>query len=220
MAGELQKLWNRESLDPIPLSEAHRLLDVDAIVGAIIDDIHQISEPAGHFVLPTVDRKTKTYVFRAKHTMLTHLRPSLHREIAARLSDGRFQARGFQPGTEASGNRIAITPDRWDHLTPDFERSCASSVGVIVVTGITVEPFRAQQKNQSLRQVSDAELDRWFLQWKAKCDSVGVVPTREELESAVNSEFGGRVIRERIRELRARLAPDWPQGRGRRRKKK
>jgi hypothetical protein len=148
--------------------------------------------------------------FRVKSFRLQDRRRLLQHSLMRQLRAGTLIATGYASDAPLDRPAARITPDRWRVLQPDFERSEARGVGLLVV-GILV--FKApRQRVQSVKKspvsTSSSKLRNWYIEWINKNVLQGTTPSREDDLRAARESFHPKVSREQLRALRAELAPE------------
>ena len=140
------------------------------------------------------------------------LQSLLQTDLLSKLRNGELLAIGYDLRQSIDAKPIEITPDRWRVLKPDFEKSEATTAGLIV-TGISVfqaVPERAKTLNDVPRPVARATLKLWYIGWVKENQEKGLEPSREQDWAAARHKLGDGVRRKAMRELREEHAPaDW-----------
>ena len=218
---------------PVSLHEAHRLLDLRMRREAILPCLHDI------------DRRSSEAPRRSIHgrfamPSIAALLPWFRVWVLGELLEGRLVASMCLP----DGRRVDVAPERWGHLIPHWDRDEAGYAdGEVVAREIVVrrqgealsvplpmelpraapeQPAVAKRKRPRPTRsrptpVSEATLKGWYTKRKNDFLRKGRVPSQNADEVAAKTEFGSRVSRARVRDMRDKCAPEW-QERGRRRK--
>ena len=219
---------------PVPLREAHRLLDTRMRREAILPCLHDIERRSG----AAPRRGTRG---RFAMPSIAALLPWFRRWVLGELLEGRLIASMCLP----DGRRVDVPAERWGHLIPHWNQDEARYAdGEVVAREIVVrrqgealsvplpmelpraapeQPAVAKRKRQKPTRsrpapVSDATLKSWYMNRMKDCRREWRVPSQREDEEDAKTEFGSRVSRERVRNMREELAPPEWQERGRRRK--
>jgi hypothetical protein len=142
---------------------------------------------------------------------LERARRQLEAEIVRKLNSGALFATGYAGDTPLDAPAAKIVADRWRLLEPDFLDSTAKGGGV-EISGIRVFKNKASRKATTAKRYSLAELRRWYPTWVLSNVEQGRAPSRDDDLEAARRNFGDKVHRATLRELRAKLAPaEWIQ---------
>lgn len=182
------------------LGDAHRLLSDNEIEKVVKAEIVSLMK---EFRAPAPIRfASGEYLIPDQSDLLIALRPAVVRA----LRDGWFIATGIGPDRAISSKPVNIPADRWEYLTPDWERSAATCEGKVVAVGITVEA--AQLKPHvaaSAGSISAADLRRWVNEHGSK-----VAGGQRGVWAAAKAKFGARVKRKPLLDLYKTVKPSRP----------
>lgn len=142
----LREGWQRMPIDPLPLAEAHRLLDDAEIKQGWIDDLVELtrSAPRGVSIFrdfpPRYDGEPVFTPFA--EVVQRQLRPGV---LLRTWRAGRFDAKGIEAGNKLCGEPVSISGrDRFLMLDPNFEDSTVSVGGKVVLRQVTVSLAEAE----------------------------------------------------------------------------
>jgi hypothetical protein len=215
---------------PVPLREAHRLLDLRMRREATLACVHDIERRSGE---PPHRGRRGRFAMPSIRVAL----PWFRRWVLGELIEGRLVANMCL----ADGRRVDVDAARWAYLIPHWNHDRAAYAdGEIVAREIVVRrqgdaltvplpmelplepaPAGATRKRPAKSKpasVSDATLKSWYMNCMKDSRREWRVPSQGDDEDDAKTAFGSRVTRERVRNMRKECAPPEWQESGRRRK--
>jgi hypothetical protein len=213
-AGEIYRIWG--TVQPQPLGDAHRLLDIDVLSNVVLALMARIAREAGR-AFPLADASGRYYRFPHWPKLL----PALQEWTWGRILDGKLIVTGILAETLMTGNRVPIPTDRLRFLQPDWGAAVLRAEGRAYVRGVMVQlPAAADtgkpRKSVVVRpHVPEDKLQACGNAIKESWPAGTAPPTESELQKLIDAKVGW-VKRDRVRTERRRLG--WTRERGRPRK--
>jgi hypothetical protein len=176
-AAKMLSVWP-PAMGPVPLCDAHRLLDQPAIEEALATCMVARAKQYGLTSLP---RRNGNYIF----PLFPALLPYLRQWVIDRLTSGRMVAKGLDPVKVLSGKPTILPAGRIKLLVIDWERSTASINGAVVACEVSVD-VRPERSALPGRQVaSRAAVAKWL---SNRCKT-GRVPDQNKAFTEARNAF-------------------------------
>jgi hypothetical protein len=201
-ASEMYSLWRADC--PVPLRDAHLLLDVKALRQIILSCTIKVRQKS--------NARSFLRDYRGKYMMPAFpvLLPQMREWVFGELQEGTLIASAIEPDRFITCKRVDIPADRVGPLELDFENCRATIDRKLVAVDMVVRRTHSHSPEMPPAKVSDANAWRWFDTWIRKCASESRVPSQEDDWIAAKNALGSGISRLRVRELRKKHAPtEW-----------
>lgn len=192
----------------VPLGEAWRLLPHGALRQIIVEACAKTAAMVGCY---DVDEEAGGYAITYRRA---DFEEGARLAVIAALAAGKLEARGFEGGASISSPRRKIPAERWATAAVDFPKSRVNAHGA-ELADILVTKGRRPALATAARKVAKHDARKWYEGRIAECKGAGLTPSEADDIAAAAQSFGPGLSRERIRELRAELAPEEWRRRGR-----
>jgi hypothetical protein len=183
-ARRLVELWQVAESDHVPLAEAFRLLDVDAVAGAILRGMVELEREGDprYWTFPTLER----------------LLPELRELVWQRMLVGSLLVEGIK-GIRGKRHR-SVLPAELPRLTPDWELSRLTQGGCVELIEVRVQcaPAEPPVKKAWREKPSNADVKSTLVKI-AKGYPPDAQPAEHEIFGKVKDRLGPEVTRDQVR---------------------
>jgi hypothetical protein len=197
---------------PVVLGEAHRFLDPESWRDVLVTCTLYRCDKIGVSFPPR--RLDGAFSFLTFSVLL----PTLEKWTWDWVLEGKLIASGIDAADVVHGDRVDLPGDRLKLLQPDFQNSCASAFGRVVLCDILVERPRDQPvvRLGSAAKVSKSRFVKWYCNDLLPSVQNKRRPLPVEQEWAAAKAKFGKQCRTLLKECRNKYAPsNWKRGRGR-----
>jgi hypothetical protein len=199
-AAEIHSIWGVS--EPQPLGDAHRLLDVDTLAKVVLTLMVRMARENGR-TFPASDASGHYYRFPHWPKLL----PALQQWTWGQILKGKLVLTGIPTDNLLTGDHTVISPERLRFLQPDWANAILRAEGRAFVHDVAVvlPPAPAGASKAKRRHVPDAELQHCGKQIKEKWPANEKLPTEKAFQKLIEASVGGRVTRDRLRQLQRDL---------------
>jgi hypothetical protein len=209
---ERRASWNRNPKEPIPLSEAYRLLDDAALrrgwVEATLDLVGHAPRETSIFGGRFPPRLHGQLAIPAFENTIKHLWQTVRQEIEA----GTIILAGIEAGKELRGKSNSVPAERIALLHLDFETNAALIDGRVASKMLSVSRPKPSAKVRA-NPTSEADLREFMARHHEQWDEKGKIPPLTTTYLEAKAKMQG-ITRDRVIKARKALIPQWSTKRG------